>query len=293
MDSSPGAPLEGPAGDRSQGWIETLAELRAARRPCALVVVAHTVGSAPREPGARMIVCDGRIAWGTIGGGNLEHQALARASELLKSGRAVSETREVPLGEAAGQCCGGVVTLFLETFPWRRRTVAVFGAGHVGQALAGLAPWLEADVVVIDPREEHELTPRPPRERPWRLLATNAPEAEVATLPADALVVVMTHSHALDLEVVAAALARRAFPWVGLIGSERKWARFRKRLAQRGFAPAEIESVRCPIGVSRASKHPRAIALSAATELVEVLERLEARLAGGERADAGRRATGS
>lgn len=262
--------------DASQGWIETLAELRAARQPCAMVVVTAVEGSAPRDAGARMLVSGGRIVFGTIGGGNLEHQALEHAAALLRSERAVSETVDYPLGEKVGQCCGGKVTLFYETFPWRRRSVAVFGAGHVGQALGGLAPWLEAEVLLIDPREEHELTPRPSAERPWKLLTSAAPEAEVATLPADTLVLVMTHSHALDLEILVEALRRNAFPFVGLIGSERKWARFRSRLAQRGLPGELIESVRCPIGVSRASKHPKAIALSAATELADTFEALEA-----------------
>ena len=281
--------------DASQAWIEKLAELRSAGKPCAMVVVTAIAGSTPRDPGARMIVCDGRIVFGTIGGGNLEHQALAHASELVRANRAVSETRDYPLGEAVGQCCGGRVTLFFEAFPWRRRTVAIFGAGHVGQALAGLAPWMEAEVLVIDPRDEDELTPRPSEERAWRLVVTNAPEAEVATLSPDALVLVMTHSHALDLEVVAAALARGGFPYVGLIGSERKWARFRSRLAQRGFSEEQIASVHCPIGVSHASKHPKAIALSSATELVDTFEALEARAAEGRSSGGSelRRKTGS
>jgi len=78
----------------------------------------------------------------------------------------------------------------------------------------------------------------------------------------------MTHSHALDLELVAAALARGTFSYLGLIGSERKWQRFQKRLQQRGFTPEQLARVRCPLGVVRTSKDPAAIALSTATELV-------------------------
>jgi xanthine dehydrogenase accessory factor len=99
----------------------------------------------------------------------------------------------------------------------------------------------------------------------------DAPEAEVGRLPADAMVVIMTHSHALDLELVARALARASLSYVGLIGSERKWLRFQKRLAQRGFGPAELARVRCPIGLTRASKDPAAIALSTAAELAQHL----------------------
>jgi len=256
-----------------QDWIEELGHLRDAKKPCVLVVVTEVKGSAPREPGARMIVERGKLAWGTIGGGNLEKLAIERAGELLARAGASSESVDFPLAEKTGQCCGGAVTLFFEPFRWKRRTIAIFGAGHVGQALAGLAPWLKADVKLVDGREEREIQPRLAADRPYELVLVDEPAAEIDELPADALVVVMTHSHALDLEIVERALVRGAFPYLGLIGSERKWARFKKRLAQKGFTEEELARVRCPIGVSKAGKDPAAIALSAAAELVEVLER--------------------
>lgn len=252
-------------------WIEALAGLRDAQRPCALVTVSGVRGSAPREVGARMIVAGGALAWGTIGGGNLERMAIERAAELVARGEAASESEAFPLSEKAGQCCGGEVTLLFEAFPWQRPTVAIFGAGHVGQALAGLAPWLGAEVVVVDPRHAEELVPTPPEPRPWRLELVDAPEAELDALPADSLIVVMTHSHALDLELVARALARGTFPYVGLIGSDRKWARFRKRLERRGVTHDALDSVTCPIGLGSTSKEPRAIAVAVAAQLLEVL----------------------
>lgn len=254
-----------------QDWIDALGELREREVACVLVVVTAVRGSAPREPGARMIVAGGDLVHGTIGGGNLERLAIERASALLASPTAGPASQDVPLAEDAGQCCGGSVTLFFEPYRWRRRTVAIFGAGHVGQALAGLAPWMRARVLLIDGREEAELRPRVPRERPYELRCVDAPEAELDGLPADALVVILTHSHALDLELVARALTRGAFPYLGLIGSERKWLRFRKRLERRGFAPEVLARVHCPIGVTRGSKDPAAIALATATELVGFL----------------------
>jgi xanthine dehydrogenase accessory factor len=254
-----------------QGWIDALGELREREEPCVLVVVTAVKGSAPREPGARMIVAGGDLAHGTIGGGNLERLALERATALLADEGARSESLDFPLAEAAGQCCGGSVTLFFEPYRWRRPTIAIFGAGHVGQALAGLAPWLKARVLLIDGRAEDELRPRVPRERPYELCCVGAPEAELDELPADALVLVMTHSHAIDLELVACALSRGAFPYLGLIGSERKWQRFQKRLTKRGFTPEQLARVRCPIGATRTSKDPSAIALSTAAELASHL----------------------
>ena len=256
-----------------EGWIEKLGELRAGGEPCVMVVVTQAEGSAPREAGARMIVARRALAWGTVGGGNLEKLAIERASELLASPDAGSETQAYPLAEKAGQCCGGRVTLFFEPFRWSRRRIAIFGAGHVGQALGALAPWLDADVLVIDGREEREIQPALAGERPYQLLCVDAPEAEVDALPGDALVLVMTHSHALDLEIVERALRRGTFPYLGLIGSRRKWQRFRKRLAAKGFSEAELARVRCPIGLSQESKAPASIALSTAAELADALAR--------------------
>ncbi len=264
--------------DVSPSWIEVLAEHQRARRPCAMVVVTDVRGSAPREPGARMIVSGGRIAWGTIGGGNLEHLAVERCVELLRAAQPASESVDLPLGERTGQCCGGAVTLFFEVFPWTPRLVVVFGAGHVAQALGGLAPWLDAKVLLIDPREPDELHPPLPAEPPFELLSIDAPEEEIEHIPADALVLVMTHDHDLDQRIVERALLRGTFPYLGLIGSERKWARFRRRLLARGLTDEQLDRVRCPIGLTRASKAPHAIALSTAAELVDVMARLEARV---------------
>ena len=258
-----------PAEDRPRDWIEALARLRDARTPCALVVVTRLVGSGPREPGARMVVAEGRPVHGTIGGGKLEQLACEHAMSQLARGVAV-EALEVPLSDAAGQCCGGKVTLHIEAYPWRTPQVVIFGAGHVAQALAGLAPWLGADVTLIDPRTAAELVPVPPAQKPWKLLLVDAPEAELEHLPGDSLVLVMTHSHALDLDVLARALTRD-FRYLGLIGSERKWSKFRARLLARGFSEAQLARVRCPIGLTKHSKEPNAIALSVAAELSDVL----------------------
>lgn len=259
-----------------QEWIETLSDLRSRRQACAMVVVTGVRGSGPREAGARMIVSGGKLVHGTVGGGNLEKLAIEHATELLRRGKAVSETVAYPLSEAVGQCCGGEVTLFFETFPWTRRKIAIFGAGHVAQAIGGLANYLSADVVLVDPRDEQAIQPALPRSRPYELVLVDAPEQEIDELADDTLVLVMTHNHALDLEIVARAI-QRDFAYLGLIGSDRKWARFQKRLSQRGFSDADVAKVRCPIGVSKHSKEPAAIAISVAAELLELLAREAAR----------------
>lgn len=271
----------------AQAWIEVLNDLRAARQPCAMVVVTDVRGSAPRESGARMIVAGGKLVWGTIGGGNLERVAIECAGEALANGAPGSQSIDYTLSEKVGQCCGGEVTLFYETFPWQRHQVVVFGAGHVGQAIGGLADYLAADVLLIDSRSADTIQPALPAQCPFDVLWIDNPEEEVDGLSQGALVLVMTHSHAQDLEILERLLRRDALPYVGLIGSRRKWARFRKRLEQRGLPAEAIERVACPIGLGETSKDPRAIAISTAAELLGVMHRVE------QNAGAGRPASGS
>ncbi|MDB2576931.1 xanthine dehydrogenase accessory protein XdhC [bacterium] len=257
-----------------QEWLEALARFRDEGRSCCQVVVTGVKGSAPREVGARMIVADGKLAWGTIGGGQLEHLAIQRACELLEAGGAATVTETVPLSEKAGQCCGGEVSLFLESFSWTRRRLVIFGCGHVAQAIAGLADYMGLDVQLIDSRSAEDVEPPLPEPRPYEVLFIDAPEEEVDSIPADSLLLVMTHSHSIDQDVIARALRRGTFPYIGLIGSDRKWIRFKQRLEQRGATAEQLASVTCPIGLSKGSKEPRKIALSVAAEIVEVAERL-------------------
>ena len=145
--------------------------------------------------------------------------------------------------------------------------VLLFGAGHVGRALVlALAP-LPFAVRWIDPRPDWFPAAAPPNAQP---VATPDPLAELNTAPPDAFVVVMTHSHPLDLDIVARALQLGHFPYVGLIGSATKRARFESRLRDLGVAADLIAGLVCPIGAPRVSdKTPAVIAATVAAELLQ------------------------
>jgi xanthine dehydrogenase accessory factor len=149
--------------------------------------------------------------------------------------------------------------------------VLLFGAGHVGRALVlALAP-LPFAVRWIDSREDAFPVHRPSNVAP---VLTPNPEAEVARAPAGALVLVMTHDHALDLAITAAAL-QCPFPFVGLIGSDTKRARFERRFRELAIPEERIAVLACPVGLSGiAGKEPAVIAASVAAQLLLERERL-------------------
>lgn len=254
-------------------WVAALAELVAADAPAVLVTVLSAEGSTPREAGTKMIVTP-RGIHGTIGGGHLEFAAIDMArfliTECQESGGASMKPvlRDFALGPELEQCCGGYTTLLFEPVmppPWH---IALFGAGHVGQEIAALLDGLACRVTWIDSRAELLAGEHPDNLRP---VVSERPEDSIAGLPAGSHILVMTHSHALDLRIVEQALRWERFGFLGLIGSETKRARFASRLAKRGIAAASLARLTCPIGIPGiGSKEPREIALAVAAQLLQI-----------------------
>ena len=247
------------------------------------VSVQATQGSVPRGPGTHMLVF-ARGEEGTIGGGHLEFQALSQARRLLAGELVPTHFRQV-LGPSLGQCCGGVVELLLERVDAgdvaRLRTVlmpsrtplALFGGGHVGRAIVNALAPLPFAVRWIDSRDEIFPTDVPDG---VECEHSNPVQAAVADLSPGSRVLIMSFSHAEDLDILAACLLRarqqQDLPYIGLIGSDTKWATFRHRLEAKGFGPEEIASITCPIGVPGITgKEPEVIAVAVAAQLLQTL----------------------
>jgi xanthine dehydrogenase accessory factor len=247
-------------------WVGELEKHRLAGQPLALVTVTHSSGSTPREIGARMLVLpDGRIS-GTIGGGNLEFQAIKDALECLRTEQARSI--KYPLGARTGQCCGGVVDLLIEPLNSGPR-LYLFGAGHVAQAVCRTLSGTPFSVHLIDDREEwveaEGLPPDVIRFRgDWDEFADQARWDPKKTYCA-----IMTHRHDLDLQIVEGLLSRPC-RYLGLIGSRAKGTRFRQRLLLKGVSEESLARVRSPIGLRLGGKMPQEIAISLAAELLQL-----------------------
>jgi xanthine dehydrogenase accessory factor len=221
---------------------------------------------------------------GTIGGGHLEFQAIAHARCLLRGQTEPMALRQV-LGPSLGQCCGGVVELVFERLeaadvPRLRarllppqQPLALFGGGHVGKALVNTLAPLPFEVRWIDSRDEIF-----PDTVPAGVVCehSNPVQAAVRDLSPGSRVLIMSFSHAEDLDIVAACLKRLRerddLPFVGLIGSQTKWASFRHRLHDRGFSLQETARITCPIGVAGiVGKEPEVIAVAVAAQLLQTL----------------------
>ncbi len=247
-----------------------------------LVTVQATRGSAPREAGTWMAVfASHSIA--TVGGGRLEFDAMAHARTLLQHGRGDAVVRYA-LGPSLGQCCGGEMVLHFErvdaadaaALQQRLRAAdmpaALFGGGHVGRAVVQVFANLPMQLTWVDSRDQIF-----PADLPGNVRCEHSDpvHAAVADLLPQSRVLIMSFSHAEDLDVVAACLARQRargdLPFVGLIGSKTKWASFRQRLQARGFTEAELAHITCPIGVPGiVGKEPEVIAVAVAAQILQI-----------------------
>lgn len=256
----------------------TLEDFLHSQHRAVIVHVAGVEGSAPREEGAWMLVGPGAIH-GTIGGGQMEFMAIDHAQKIL-AGEEREGSYDVLLGPEIGQCCGGRVTLDLQLLDEDRKSdvaaraagelaarpeVYIFGAGHVGTALARALSLLPLRVIVVETRAEALAGIEPPAEA--RLTAM--PEEAVRGARPGAAFVVLTHDHSLDFLIVAEALSRDDGSYVGMIGSKTKKASFKSWYLKNDGTKERFARLVCPIGGAHVrDKRPAVIAALVAAEVL-------------------------
>jgi len=250
-------------------WHEAITYLEAQSEAYVLITLLGTRGSTPRNSGTKMVVSANK-RYCTIGGGHLEFQAITKAQTLLtstqRSGENAQEIEHFPLGARLGQCCGGSVSVLFESFAAAEVNIMLFGAGHVGKALVSILAQLPCRVQWVDSREQEF-----PDELPGNTarIVSETPEVEVAVSPPGTYYLVMTHNHPLDFAITQAALERKDAAYIGLIGSNTKWQRFKMRFEHRQYNSEFYDSVRCPVGLSQVpGKLPMEVAVSIAGEII-------------------------
>ena len=253
--------------------------------PAILVEIEAIKGSSPREAGTFMLVSATRI-WETIGGGQFEYMAIDHARAML-DGRTEIDVLDIPLGPEIGQCCGGrtllrftkVTDVVANALITRMRkaedqqpAVFIFGAGHVGKAIANSLSLLPVSVSVIETRRE-ELVGLPGTVSTH---LTPMPEAMVKDIPAGGAAIIVTHDHALDFLIAKEALARDDLAYIGMIGSKTKRATFANWLAREGH-DGPLDNLVLPIGGTLVKdKRPAIIAALVTSEVLHAIHRFAA-----------------
>lgn len=246
---------------------------------CVFVEVTGAAGSTPRDTDAWMLVA-AECIFGTIGGGQLEYMAIDHARRALRQ-RLPAEPMNVPLGPEIGQCCGGRVGLAFTAMNAELSTqlivrcdremasrphVYIFGAGHVGDAMAMALSLVPLRIILVDTRGEELSASNVPG---IETCLTAMPEALVRDAPAGSSFVILTHDHALDFLITAEALRREDAAYIGMIGSRTKRATFKNWLSREIGRADLFDRLICPIGGTAVKdKRPAVIAALAAAEIM-------------------------
>jgi len=242
---------------------EEMTRLARKGEPFVLATVIASGGSAPRKPGAKMLVRGDGSALGTVGGGRIEQDTLTSARSALVTGEA--GTLEFVLTEEYGYACGGRMTVYLEP-QGRRPLLVMFGAGHVGRAVTALAHTCGFRVVVVDERPECAVASLLPGAD--EIIA--APVAESfrqLSLDHESSVVIATPGHVHDFAAVRGCLATTA-GFIGLLGSRRKRETLLQTLEEEDFSAEQRDRIVTPVGLAIGAQTPEEIAVSIVGQLI-------------------------
>lgn len=250
-------------------WKEC-ADLNQTGESFVMITMTAARGSAPQDPGAKMIVTKDGLHAGTVGGGKVEMAAIKKAQDLLASpNQRPPETHTWNLQKDIGMSCGGEVTFVFESFKSSHWPIVIFGAGHVAQALTRLLSQLNCQVTCVDSREE------------WvqklegiKAIHHSEPKEMVKTFSPKSFFLCMTMGHAHDVPILL-EIAKHApeCPYVGVIGSEVKGIKIKKELSDLGVEKSFLSKLRVPIGLPIGSNHPYEIAISISAELLQEREK--------------------
>lgn len=250
-----------------QNWIDILNDFKRKQEVVALVTVTKCLGSTPCVVSSRMIVTKDKDIFGTIGGGKLEFKAIDEAIIAINENRIIESS--YTLGPEFEQCCGGKVEFIIEPMN-QSPEVFVFGAGHIGVEIAHFLKGTPFKVHLIDSRENWfdnlELEPQV-KTHPVKLNDFKTFK-DAVNWGDNAYVLVLTHNHAIDFDIIAMALKEET-KFLGLIGSKTKRVRFNNMLKKEMDIAEGMSNVVCPIGLEIGGDTPKEIAISVVAQLLQ------------------------
>lgn len=256
--------------------FEAALQLESASTPFVIITFVAVRGSAPQDVGAKAIITAKGLHSGSVGGGKVEAHAIRHAVSMLERAQAddrplsscVPELHTWNLQRDIGMTCGGEVTFLFEPHLPPQWQIAIFGAGHVAQALVRTLQPLQCQIVCIDARPEW--TDRMPEAQNIQRICIAEPAAYVAELSPRTQFVVMTQGHATDVPIFQAIFRHHPEPrYLGGIGSDVKALKLKTELRARGVSEDFLARLKCPIGLPIGGNSPAEIAISIAAELLQ------------------------
>ncbi|MCF6264466.1 MAG: xanthine dehydrogenase accessory protein XdhC [Xanthomonadales bacterium] len=233
-------------------------------------------GSAPQVVGAKMLVtadCNNSPFSGTVGGGKLELFAIEHAKKLLATdNQQATDNISLNLQKDISMTCGGVVQLFFEVYRHSSWNIAVFGAGHISQALIPILLTLNCKIQCFDSRTNWlEKLPDSPA-----LTTTRLDELAdaIERVPANSYIIAVTRGHSEDVKIVEKLFQHRNPPFIGIIGSKSKAVAIKKQLKALGIKQNQLEQIHCPVGLPIGENIPSEIAISIAAQLLQLKPKL-------------------
>jgi xanthine dehydrogenase accessory factor len=248
--------------------FEKTVELKRAGKPFALILVVKTQGSVPRRAGAKMIVQHDAMAFGTLGGGDLEKRVIEEALEVIKKGTPkLSSYILDPEKGKLDMMCGGEVEVYIEPILPDERLI-IFGAGHITRSLAPMMQKVGFKVSVVDDSPERLQKEMFPETED--LILTNM-EQFARDLPPDSrtYIVLLSRGFSRDKEILN-QLIQKDFKYIGMIGSMKKIWTMKEDLQKQGIPEEAFRKLRAPIGLDIGGETPEEIAISIAAEIIAV-----------------------
>jgi xanthine dehydrogenase accessory factor len=251
--------------------LEELLAARRARTACAVVTVAATKGSVPREPGSKMIVyANGKMS-GTIGGGKFEALVKEESLGAIREKKPFLKTYTLRENEVCsfGAICGGEVTILIEPQIFSE-AIFLVGAGHCACAIAKLAVDCGLFVTAIDDRDDRlRSLPQPVA----RILSSPAKFIRGRKWSTDEALVIVSRNYEIDRDALRAGLEVGGPGYIGMIGSRRKIEKVFQQLRRKGVSKKELAKVYAPLGFDIGADSPAEIAVSAVAEILTVLRK--------------------
>ncbi|MGZ3768283.1 MAG: xanthine dehydrogenase accessory protein XdhC [Bdellovibrio sp.] len=238
-----------------------------------VVTLVKQLGSAPQDIGARIIVSQDGLEFGTVGGGKVENRAIEEAQRMIQE-KIRYRFVDWNLQKDIGMTCGGVVSFFFEHFDHRHPFhVAVFGAGHIAQELIPLLLKIDCEISCYDPR--HDWIEKLPKTSRLKTICTEDMASEVKKLPDRTFIAIMTMGHATDLPILVETMRQRdRFSYVGNIGSHQKSLRLKSDLRAAGIEESLLDKFYCPMGEDIGSNSPVEISFSIIAQLLKTKDQV-------------------